>query len=99
MYAFALVAVCLLICFLVAQLNALAAIVLFMLALVSVPALILHRREIAAGHPIGPDGESPGRGALHTVRTIGLDTTGIVLGVLLLIALVLLVRYAGHGAH
>ena len=92
MYAFLLAASCLLIVLLLAQLNAMLAVLFFFLALIAAPALILHRREIAGGVRISPDGEAPAQGAVRLARVVGVDVSGIGLGVLLFILLAL-------GAH
>ncbi len=68
------------------------AILFLIAAVVTVPALVLHRREAAASIDLSPDSESSARGWLHLFGDLGLDLTGVILAVLIIVAAVLLLR-------
>ena len=65
------------------------------LAVISVPALVLHRREAAAELECSPDAESATWGWLRLFGNLGLDLTGVTLAALIIIAFVLLVHSLG----
>lgn len=95
-----LVVISLVILALLAQINGLLAILFFLAVVLTVPALMMHRREMAAGIEYGSDAESTGQGVMRLMRMLGLDTTGIALGVLLLVLSAILIKIAGqHLGH
>lgn len=100
MYPAALLVVSVAIFALLLQLNVLVALFFLILAIVSIPALIIQRREGAAAIEMEPDAESSRRGWMRLMGIVGLDVAGIALGVLLIILIALLVRELGRlGGH
>jgi hypothetical protein len=74
------------------QLSGLLAVLFLLVTLVAIPAIELQRREAAAVPEWGPDRESGLFGLVRLARNVGLDLTGIALGVaLFLLAIFLLV--------
>ena len=69
---------------------------LFLLGtVISVPAIVIHRRELAEGVDLSHEGESQLEGLVRLLKSVGLDTTGITLGVVILLVAVLIVRALG----
>lgn len=96
-YAVVMLIVSVVIFALLLQFSTILAVGFFIAAIVTIPGLVIHRREAAYAPEIGPDAESRGRGWMRLARIVGVDMTGIALGVLLLLLLVLLVRQiSGH---
>lgn len=83
------------------QLNGMIAVLFLIAAVIVVPALVLHRREAAAAlQPARSDeAESHAMGLLRLARVVGLDTTGLTLGVLLLLLIAVLVVYLAGSLH
>jgi hypothetical protein len=77
------------------------ALLFLILAIISVPALVLHRREMHTAPERGPESESAARGWVRLVGDLGLDLTGVALAALIIIAFALIVRSlsiaGGHG--
>jgi hypothetical protein len=90
--ALALVVLSVLIFIMLLQLNGLAALLFFLTAIISVPAIIIQRRETAMMPELGPaeEGESPVRGLLRLAQVVGVDAAGVALGVLWLLFTALL---------
>jgi hypothetical protein len=78
--------------------NGLLALLFLILAIVSVPALVLHRREVQTAPECGPETESAARGWARLAGNLGLDLTGVALAALMIIALALVLRSLG-GVH
>jgi hypothetical protein len=97
-YVVALLLVSSLIFVLLLQINRLVALLFLVAAVVFVPALVIHRREMAATPELGPhrEDEGLGMGFARLAGVLGLDTTGIALGALLLILIALAVRALAH---
>jgi hypothetical protein len=68
------------------------ALLFFLLAIITLPAAVIQRREAMYQIDVGLDAEHHGMGLVRLFRTIGLDTTGIALGILLLILGALIAR-------
>jgi hypothetical protein len=68
------------------------ALLFFLLAIVTLPAAVIQRRESMYAPEVGPDAERRGMGVVRLLGSLGLDTTGIALGVLLLILGALIAR-------
>jgi hypothetical protein len=82
------------------EINGPLALLFLILAVISVPALVLHRRETAKAFEPGPECESAVRGWTRLFGNLGLDLTGVALGTLIIIALALLIRSLGKaGLH
>jgi hypothetical protein len=77
---------------LLAQISGIFALLFFILAIIFLPASIIHRRDIVYETEIGPESERQSLGALRLLRMIGLDTTGVALAVLLIILVVLVAK-------
>jgi hypothetical protein len=75
------------------------ALLFLILAIVSIPALVIQRREAACAIETGPDSESAVRGWTRLFGNLGLDLTGVALGGLIIIAFALVVRSLGAGFH
>jgi hypothetical protein len=85
---------------LLARFNGPLAILFLIAAVVSIPALVIYRRDEAAAQEIGPESESTRRGWLRLIGVLGLDLTGVVLAVLIIVAAVLVLRSLGTaGLH
>jgi hypothetical protein len=82
---------------LLVQVKLLLAVLFLITALVTIPAIVLQRREAACAPEIvrGPECESQRKGVARLFGTLGLDTIGIALGTLLIILTVLCIRLAG----
>jgi hypothetical protein len=74
------------------QITWVLALLFFILALVTLPAAVVQRRESMYQAEVGPDAEHHGMGLLRLLSGVGLDTTGIALGILLLILGALIAR-------
>lgn len=74
------------------EVNGMLALLFLILALVSIPALVLHRRETAIALESGPDCESAARGWTRLCGNLGLDLSGVVLAALIIIAFALMLR-------
>lgn len=74
------------------EVNGLLALVFLILAVISIPALVLHRRESATALELGPESESTARGWVRLFGDLGLDLTGVTLAALILIACALVLR-------
>jgi hypothetical protein len=98
-YALVLLGVSALIFFLLLQINGILALGFFLTAVVSIPALVIHRREAAYAPEIGPDAESVRWGWLRLAGLLSLDITGLALGVLLLILLILALHQFVPSGH
>jgi hypothetical protein len=82
---------------LLAQINWVLALLFFILAIILLPASVIHRRDTAYETEIGPESERQSLGLLRLLRMIGLDTTGIALAVLLIILIALAAKaFAFH---
>jgi hypothetical protein len=77
---------------LLAQISGVLALLFFILAIIFLPASIIHRRDIVYEAEIGPESERQSLGVLRLLRTIGFDTTGVALAVLLIILVVLVAK-------
>lgn len=97
MIPLALVVLSVIIVVLLARLNFLLALLFFFLAIVTLPAVAIQRREATAEKPLDTDSESTAMGGIRLLSIIGLDTTGIALAVLIIIAAVLIAR--GIAVH
>jgi hypothetical protein len=91
-YSLVFIAISVVIFALLVQINLVLGLLFFTLAVVSLPATVIHRREAQTAPEFGPDAESHGEGLLRFFRIVGLDTGGIALGILLLILIVVLAR-------
>lgn len=98
MYVAVLLLTDLLIFLLLRQINSVLAIFFLVLAIISVPALVIHRREAANAPEIGPESESMGFGVLRLAGSLGLDATGVALAVLLITLFALALRAISTGA-
>lgn len=83
------------------KLNGMIAVLFLIAAVISIPALVLHRREAAATPQMSGSNEAEphAMGLLRLARMIGLDTTGLVLGALLLILIAVSIVYLAGGPH
>ena len=81
------------------SMNGPLALLFLILAVVSIPALVLHRREAETALECGPESESAVHGWTRLSRDLGLDLTGVALAVLILVALALVLRALGGGVH
>jgi uncharacterized membrane protein len=82
------------------EVNGPFALLFLILAIISIPALVLHRREAATALEVGPESESANRGWARLFGDLGLDLTGVVLGALIIIAFALVLRSLGtNGFH
>ncbi len=100
MYVLLLLVVDAVIFFLLRQINGPLALLFLILALVSVPALVLHRREMHTAPECGPDTESAGYGWIRLAGSLGLDLTGVVLAVMIIVACALVIRsLSAAGIH
>jgi len=82
------------------EINGLLALLFLILAVISIPALVLHRRETATALEPGPESESSARGWTRLFGDLGLDLTGVALATLILVALALVLRSLGKaGLH
>lgn len=95
MYALVMLIVSFVIFALLLQVSVIVALVFFIAAIVTIPGLVIHRREAAYAPEIGPGGESQWHGWMRLARIIGLDMTGVALGVLILVLSLLVVRQMG----
>ncbi|HEY8686026.1 MAG TPA: hypothetical protein VIO57_10510 [Chloroflexota bacterium] len=76
------------------------ALLFLILAIVSIPALILHRREVQTAPECGHESESAGRGWVRLAGNLGLDLTGVALAALIIIACALVLRsLSAAGLH
>lgn len=69
-----------------AHINGLLAILWLIFATLAIPGVVIQRREHATGPEFGADAEHLGWGAIRLFGNLTLDLTGIVLGVLILLA-------------
>ena len=100
MYVLLLLVVDVVIFFMLRQISGALALLFLILAIISVPALVLHRREMDIAPDCGPDGESAGHGWLRLAGSLGLDLTGVALAVLIIIACALVIRsLSAAGMH
>lgn len=99
MYLILLVIVDAVIFLLLREMNGALALLFLILAIVSIPALVIQRREAAYAIEASPDGESAARGWVRLFGNVGLDLTGVALGALIIIAFALVVRSLGAGFH
>ena len=76
----------------VAQVNVVLALLVFMLAAISVPALVMHRREMAYGPEIGTESEGLHHGLSRLAGILAVDLTGIATGVLIIALAVAVAR-------
>jgi hypothetical protein len=82
------------------EVNGPLALLFLILAVVSVPALVLHRRETATALELGSESETAARGWTRLFGDLGLDLTGVALAALIIIALALVLRSLGKaGLH
>jgi hypothetical protein len=82
------------------EINGPLALPFLILAVVSIPALVLHRREAETALELGPDSESAARGWTRLFGDLGFDLTGVALATLIIIALALVIRSVGTaGLH
>ena len=77
---------------LLVQISWVLAMLFFILAIVTLPAAVIQRRDSLYETPAGPDAEHQGMGLIRLLGIVGLDTTGIALGVLLLLLGALIAR-------
>src|SRR5437588_4863345 len=84
-YGAALIVVSFLLFLLLRELNGLLALFFLIGALAFVPALAIQRREAAYGPELGPGAESQAHGGLRLAQDIGIDLTGVSLGLLVVI--------------
>lgn len=94
-YTVLLLLVSLAVTFLLLQIKVIVGLLFLIAAAVFIPALVLHRREAAYAPILGPDSESQGKGMVRLAGVIGLDMTGIALGVLLLLGVILALHAIG----
>lgn len=92
MYPTAAFALSVLVLILLFQLNALLGLAFLIAVLVMIPGLVLHRREVAVRLHLSSDCEPKTRGWIRLLALVGLDATGITLGVLLLVLAVVALR-------
>lgn len=96
-YALIMLIVSIVVVILLLRVSTLLAILFFIAAIVTIPGLVIHRREAAHAPEIGQEAEGQRHGWMRLLAVIGLDVTGIALGVLLLIMIVLLIGLiSGH---
>lgn len=99
MYVLLLLVVDAVIFLLVRPINGPLALLFLILAIVSVPALVLHRRELQTAPECGLETESAARGWVRLAGNLGLDLTGVALAALIIIALVLVLRSFAGSVH
>lgn len=76
------------------QINIILGAIFFILAIITLPAAVLQRREAPYEKPV--DAESHRFGLIRLVRIVGLDTTGIAIAMLLLILIALIAKSLAH---
>jgi hypothetical protein len=82
------------------QINGPLALLFLILAIISVPTLVLYRRELQTAPEYGPESESTARGWARLAGDLSLDLTGVALAALIIIALALVIRsLSGSGVH
>ncbi|HEX6510135.1 MAG TPA: hypothetical protein VF221_21100 [Chloroflexota bacterium] len=94
MLTFALLLVDIVVFVLLQQISGPLAILFLIFAVISIPALVLHQREMATAPEIASDGESQAHGWLRLFGDITVDVTGITAAVLVIVVLALLLRGA-----
>jgi hypothetical protein len=90
LYAVALLLLSVAVFALLLQFSGLLAVLFLLVALIIIPAIELQRREAGVASEWGPERESKLFGVVRLARDVGLDITGITLGVALLLLLILL---------
>jgi hypothetical protein len=91
-YALGLLVLDVVIFLLLKQLSGPLAMMFLIFAAVSIPAVVIYRREAAYAPQIGPESESTARGWLRLLGDLSLDITGITIGVLIIVLLALFLR-------
>lgn len=79
------------------QVNWILGLLFFLAVVVTLPAMVIQRRESQLGLETSTDAESHARGLLRLGNILGLDTTGIALAVILIIALCLVAKKIAYG--
>jgi len=81
--------------YLLTQINLPIGLLVFVLTLVSLPAIVIHRREARVAPDIAPDAESQLHGVRRLLTVVGLDATGVALAVLLIVLCLLVAHKMG----